>query len=111
MRNLALSLGLAAALASTARADPAITTSASLMREAPSAKAHVVQSVPARAEIDLANCAQNWCFASWRNLFGYLPVSVVARPPGAPYYEPSPPPDVAGGGVGPFFGYGWYQRW
>ena len=32
-----------------------------------------VQSIPANAQIDLQNCAGNWCHASWRNLAGYLP--------------------------------------
>jgi hypothetical protein len=109
MRNFTLALGLLTALASTARADPAITTMASVMREAPNARAHIVQSVPAHAEIDLSSCERNWCYVSWRDLFGYLPVAaVMTRPYGPPE---TPPPAAVGGGVGPFFGYGWYQRW
>jgi hypothetical protein len=56
MRDFILTLGLLTVLASAARADPAITTMASVMREAPNAKAHIVQSVPAHAVIDLSSC-------------------------------------------------------
>jgi uncharacterized protein YraI len=115
MRNLLLGLGLLSALSPSAFADPAMTTAASAMRAAPSPRAHVVQNVPARAEIDLSNCTKNWCYVSWRNLFGYLPVSVVAAGPnegGPPLYAPAPPPPaVAPWGWGPFYGYGWHSHW
>ncbi|HXW20405.1 MAG TPA: hypothetical protein VEK35_07880 [Roseiarcus sp.] len=110
MRDFILTLASLAVLASAAHADPAITTMASVMREAPNAKAHIVQSVPAHAVIDLSTCEKNWCYVSWRDLFGYLPVAAVLVRPYGPADAP-PPPAAVGGGVGPFFGYGWYQRW
>ncbi|SRR5271170_8300957 len=111
MRNLPLAFGLLTALCSAARADPALTTTPSVMRAAPSVKAQVVQRVPARAEIDLSNCSQGWCYVSWRNMFGYLPATAVsAQPFGPPDYAP-PPPAIAGGGWGPLYGFGWYQHW
>jgi hypothetical protein len=115
MRKLSRAFCLLSAFSSVALADPALTTAASDMRAAPSAKAHVVQRVPARAEIDLSNCSQSWCYASWRNMLGYLPVAAVSAGPVAPIapdygYGPPPPPPVVAGpwGVGPFYGYGWY---
>ncbi|HLW90064.1 MAG TPA: hypothetical protein VKS78_02025 [Roseiarcus sp.] len=119
MRNLILGLGLSVALCSPGLADPALTTAPSAMRAAPSPRAHIVQNVPPRAEIDLSNCSKNWCYVSWRNMFGYLPVSVVAAGPNEappPGYAPGPPvypppPVVAPWGWGPFFGYGGYGHW
>ena len=111
MRNLPVALVLLTALCSAARADPALTTTPSVMRAAPSVKAQVVQRVPARAEIDLSNCSQDWCYVSWRNLFGYLPATVVSALPYGPPDSASPPPAIVGGGWGPLQGYGWYQRW
>ena len=98
MQTLLLGLGFSLALASAALADPAMTTAPSAMRAAPSPRAHVVQNVPERAEIDLSNCSRNWCYASWRNIFGYLPVSVVAAGPN----EAGPPPGYPPGPPGPF---------
>jgi hypothetical protein len=100
MRHLLLAFCLLAALSSAAPADPALTADASVMRAAPSVQAHIVQRAPARAEIDLSNCSQDWCYVSWRNMFGYLPAAVVsAQPYGPPGYGP-PPPAIAGGGWG-----------
>jgi hypothetical protein len=82
------------------------------MRAAPSGKARVVQNVPARAEIDLSNCSKYWCYASWRDVFGYLPVSVVTgRSAEAPPPEALGPPPPVVVGWGPFYGYGWYRHW
>ena len=94
MRRLLPSAGLCVGLIGPAFADPAITTAWSNMRSAPSAHAHIVQSIPANAQIDLQNCAGNWCHASWRNLASYLPAFAVAQggpPPGA---VAAPPPAV-----------------
>jgi hypothetical protein len=113
MKTFFPALGLFFCLTSLAAADPALTSAASPMRAAPTGKARIVQNVPARAEIDLSNCSKYWCYASWRNVFGYLPVSVMSgRPPGGPPIGPPPPPVVvAPWGWGPFYGYGWYSHW
>ncbi len=89
------------------------------MRRAPNAHSHIVQTVPANAEIDLENCSGGWCRASWRNLYGYIPAFAVAEA-GPPMIAPPPPPVVvveptvvapAFGWGGPYvgggFGYGW----
>jgi hypothetical protein len=118
MRTLIFALGLSVALCASAAADPATTQTAAAMREAPSGKSRIVQRVPANAQIDLSQCSGNWCYASWRDRFGYLPAAAVAGPlyPASPYPPPPPaypPPDGAwsGAGLGPFyFGYGW-SRW
>ncbi len=124
MRRLLLAAGVFAGLAGPSFADPAITTAWSNMRRAPSAHSHIVQGVPANAQIDLQGCGPEWCFASWRNLSGYIPAFAVAQaggpPPPAVMTAPPPPvvvtapPIVIGptyGFGGPYVGgYGW-RRW
>jgi SH3-like domain-containing protein len=100
--------------ASAASADPAVTTVAAGMRGAPTAKARLVQSVPANAEIDLNYCSKAWCYASWRDRFGYLPASAVAAPPYPDQPDGGPPPIAGsgwGGGWGPFYYGSWYRHW
>ncbi len=121
-RRLVLSTVLATGMAGPSFADPAITTAWSNMRRAPSGHSRVVQSVPANAEIDLQNCDGEWCYASWRNRFGYIPAFAVDEaggpPPAmaaAPPIVVAPPPVVVGpafGWGGPYVGgyYGW-RRW
>ena len=121
LRRLLPSAGLCVGLIGPAFADPAITTAWSNMRSAPSAHSHIVQSIPANAQIDLQNCAGNWCHASWRNLAGYLPAFAVAQagpPPGAvaappPAVVAAPPVVVAPvfGWGGPYVGGGWGYGW
>ena len=113
MRALLCALGFSAVFAASAAADPAVTGAEAAMRQAPSATARIVQRAPANAEIDLSQCSGAWCYASWRNRFGYLPATVIA---GAPYPPAAAPADGpygswSGAAVGPFsYGYGWY-RW
>ena len=93
MRVISLTLLLATIVPILALADPAITTRSTTMRAAPSPKARPVQKVPMDAEIDLNYCARNWCYVSWRNRFGYLPVNTVAAlPPRRRIYVMPPPP-------------------
>ena len=77
------------------------------MRAAPSARAHLVQDIPAHAQIDLRDCGEHWCAASWRDLDGFVRVEAIAPndaplagPPGPSYVGP---PVV----VAPVFGWGW----
>jgi hypothetical protein len=128
LRRLLLSAGLCVGLVGPSFADPAITTAWSNMRSAPSAHAHIVQGVPANAQIDLQTCGANWCHASWRNLSGYIPAFAVAQagpPPGdvaapppavvaAPPVVVAAPPIVVGpawGWGGPYVGGGWGYGW
>ncbi len=130
MRRTLLAAGLVFGLVGPSFADPAVTTAWSAMRRAPSGHSRVVQSVPANAQIDLLNCSGEWCYASWRDLSGYIPAfavagaaapaPVVAAPPAvvaAPPVVVAGPPVVvapAFGWGGPYvgFGYGWgWRRW
>jgi hypothetical protein len=86
------------------------------MHRAPSVHSHIVQEIPANAQIDLQTCAAGWCYASWRNLFGYIPAASVAGEP--PPLVARPPVVVAPSVVvgptwgwgGPYIGFGW-GRW
>jgi uncharacterized protein YraI len=111
-------------IAGAAVAHPAMTTYDTTMRAAPSGKAHVVQQIPARAQIDVRDCGDSWCAASWRDIDGFVRVDAVGPNEGAlveprpyyggPYYGG---PYFGGpyfGGpvfVGPVFGYGYYRHW
>lgn len=113
MRPLFVALIVSGASAMSAAADPATTGAAASMRAAPSPKARIVQRVPANAEIDVSQCSGDWCYASWRDRFGYLPAAAIAPTP----YPAAPAPAYgpygawSNAGVGPFyFGYGW-SRW
>lgn len=87
------------------------------MRAAPSARAHVVQRIPAHAQIDLGTCGERWCSASWRNLDGYVRVEAIGANTGPlagprPYgYYGGPYPYGGPVVVGPVFGFGYYHHW
>jgi hypothetical protein len=120
LRRLLLAAGLGVGLAGPCFADPAITTATSAMRHSPSLHSRIVQTIPANAEIDLQNCARDWCYVSWRNIFGYIPSFAVAQggpPPGvvapAESVVVAPPPVVVGPAFvwgGPYIG-GYWGRW
>jgi hypothetical protein len=102
--------------ASAAFAHPAMTGDPTTMVAAPSSHARVVQEIPPHAQIDLGECGERWCAASWRNMDGYVRVEAIA-PNDAPLAgPPGPRPPVFIGGpviVGPAFRYGYYyhRRW
>jgi hypothetical protein len=129
LRHFVLAASIGAGLVSQALADPAITATPSAMHRAPNPHSGVVQAIPANAQIDLQNCEGDWCYASWRNRFGWIPAFAVSEggpPPGA-YGPPpvgyAPPPVVVAppivvaptfGWGGPYYGGGWgygYRRW
>jgi len=73
----------------------------------------VIQALPGNVQIDVNNCGKAWCFVSWGEKFGYIPVSAVAAlpegqapgagyPPGyvPPYYGPYPYDGYGYGGYG-----------
>ena len=98
---------LAAALcldAASASARPAMTTDDTTMRAAPSGRAQVVQAIPGHAQIDVSDCGEVWCAASWRDLDGFVRVDAIG-PNEAPLYRPR---RYYGG---PVFGFGYYRRW
>ena len=104
-------------LAGAASAHPAMTARDTTMRAAPSGHARVVQRIPAHAEIDVGDCGDVWCPASWRDIDGFVRVDAVG-PSDAPLVERGPGPYYGGpyyyGGpviVGPAFGFGFYRRW
>jgi hypothetical protein len=125
MRYATLAVIVAMSVPATVLADPAMTVAPAVMRAAPSLRARPIQEVPANAQIDLNSCSGGWCYSSWRNLFGYLPVSSIEAMPyeAPPAFVPAPPivaPPVVvapwGWGGGPGYGYhygygyGW-RRW
>ena len=115
----ALALGAAPGLAA-----PAVTVAPSDMHRAPSVNSRIVQQIPPNAQIDVQNCAGDWCYGSWRHLFGYIPAFAVGQggpPPGPPVGAVPPPVVVAPAPVvvapvwgGPYVGvgYGWgWRHW
>jgi len=116
LRNVLLAAGLSLALAAPALAAPAVTVTPAIMHRAPSVRSHIVQEIPANAQIDLQGCTGGWCYASWRDLFGYIPSEAVAGD--APPVAAGPPvvvaPSVvapAWGWGGPYVGFGWGYGW
>lgn len=119
---LALGLGLALGLATSCAAAPALTTAPATMHRAPNPNSRVVQTIPPNAQIDIENCGPDWCYGSWRHLFGYVPAFAVAQG-GSPMISPPPPPLVVaappiileptfgwgGGYVGGGWGPGWHH--
>ena len=100
--------------AGAAEAYPALTTAPTTMRASPSFHAAVVQSIPANAEIEVNGCGQVWCSASWRDLSGFVHVTVVGAPPvdmAAPPPVYAPPPVVIAPPIAPYYGWGWRPGW
>ena len=66
------------------------------MRVGPTGRAGIVQRIPQSAEIDLEKCVRNWCRASWRGRFGYVPAEavVLGSPPTTLPGDKMPPPVV-----------------
>ncbi|MDE3177094.1 MAG: hypothetical protein KGM15_13410, partial [Pseudomonadota bacterium] len=73
--------------AGLAFARPAMTVEDATMRAAPSRHGRVVQHIPAHAQIDISDCGEDWCAASWRDLDGYVRVEAIG-PNEAPLYRP-----------------------
>jgi hypothetical protein len=94
--RLCLGLAISMALIAPALAELARTGAPVAMRAGPTGRAGVVQRIPQSAEIDLEKCARNWCRASWRGRFGYVPAEavVVGSPPMALPGDKMPPPVV-----------------
>jgi uncharacterized protein YraI len=97
MRKIArfcLGLGVAIALFSPAMAELAMTGASVAMRAEPTGKTGIVQRIPQSAEVRLEKCVRNWCRASWRGRFGYIPEDAVVL--GAPLTtlpgDKTPPP-------------------
>jgi len=94
--RLYFGLVLSAALIAPASAELAMTGASVTMRAGPTGNAGVVQRIPQRAEIVLEKCARNWCRASWRGRFGYIPADavVLGPPPATLPGDEMPPPMV-----------------
>jgi Bacterial SH3 domain len=94
--RLCFGLGLSIALVAPASAELAMTGAAVVMRAGATGNAGVVQRVPQGAEIVLEKCARNWCRASWRGRFGYIPADavVLGPPPATLPGDEMPPPAV-----------------
>ncbi len=112
MRRSLLAAGLCLGVVAPSFAEPAQTMAPATMHKLPSVRARVVQLIPANAEIDVSSCTAGWCYASWRNLFGYIPADAIVA--GAAPLAAAPPPVVAApawGWDGPYFGVGWGYGW
>ncbi len=125
--RFALVAGLLGASVAQSFAYPAMTVASSNMRKAANPYSPVVQAVPANAQIDIQSCGGEWCYGSWRNLYGFLPAFAVAQaaPPLPPVvgFAPPPPPVVVAAPMlvapapvyrwgGPYVGVGWgWSRW
>jgi len=102
-------------IAGAAVAHPAMTAYDTAMRAAPSGHSRVVQHIPGHAQIDVSECGDVWCAASWRDIDGFVRVDAVSPNDGA-LVGPGPGPYYGGpyyGGpvvVGPVFGFGYYHR-
>jgi hypothetical protein len=103
--------------AASALAEPADTVSASIMHRTPNVHSRVVQEIPANARIDLSSCSRGWCYASWRDLFGYVPADAIA---GSLTPVVAPPPVIVArpvavappwGWGGPYARVGWGWGW
>src|SRR3984957_12558740 len=96
--RLYLGLSVFIALVSPAIAELAMTDAPVTMRIGPTGNAGVVQRIPQRAEISLEKCVHNWCRASWRGRFGYIPEgAVVLGPPPTAWPGDKMPPSVVSG--------------
>jgi hypothetical protein len=129
MRRIFVLLGLSILSIGPAIASPALTAKPTILRATASSHGKVIQALPGNVQIDVNNCGKAWCFVSWGEKFGYIPVSAVATfsegqapgavyPPGAagdvpPYYGPYPYPyPYSGYGYGYGYGGGWgHRRW
>ena len=112
MRSVVLAAACLA-FAGSGLAEPAVTVTPSIMHRTPSAHSRIVQEIPTNAQIDLSSCTGGWCYASWRDLFGYVPADAVAASPPSVV---APPPVVVTrpvvvappwGWGGPYVGVGW----
>jgi hypothetical protein len=121
LRRFLIAAGLCASVTAPCFAEPTVTTAPATMRRAPNAHSHIVQTIPPNAQIDLEHCSGGWCFASWRNLFGYIPAFAVAEAGPPPMVPPPPPIGItappivvapAFGWGGPYVGGSWgYGHW
>jgi hypothetical protein len=105
MRGLLIVLFIAALQVGQAVASPALTSFATIMRTAPSARARAIQAIPSNAEIDVSNCGRYWCYVSWQDRSGYVTVNSVATLPDTPVS--AAPPIV----VAPYYGWGYPYGW
>ena len=122
MRHLLFAAGFLGALIGPSFADPAITVAPSNMHRAANPYSRILQAVPANAQIDIQSCGGDWCYGSWRGIYGFLPSFALGQggpgpvAPGGPpvVFAPPPPPLVVTAPVvvaprwgGPFVGGGW----
>jgi hypothetical protein len=120
MRRFLVASSLCLALAGPAFAGPALTLTPAEMRDAPNPYARILQSIPANAEIEVRNCGEIWCSASWRDIHGFVRANAISAgadaPPVAYPVAPAPPvvivaPPVVVAPFGWGYGYGWGHPW
>ena len=99
-------------------AEPSVTTSLAAMHRAPAPGSRVLQEIPPNAQIDLINYTGEWCYVSWRKIYGYIPAftvesapEVVAVAPAQVVVAPSVVYGPAWGWSGTYVGGGWGWSW
>ena len=109
MHRLLTAFGFGLVFSGSALANPAMTTTDTEMLESPKPHAHVVQAIPAHAQVDVEDCGPVWCSASWRNIPGYVRANAVVPGAAGPLHGAGPPPrpPVV---IAPF-GWGWGYGW
>ncbi|MBV9287375.1 MAG: hypothetical protein JO288_06040 [Hyphomicrobiales bacterium] len=118
MRKILIAAAITFGGAAPALAEPTVTTSVAIMHRAPRPESRVLQEIPPNAQIDLINCTGEWCYASWRKIYGYIPAFTVQGAPAPAAVAPAPviverPVVVAPawGWGGPYVGVGWGWGW
>jgi uncharacterized protein YraI len=119
MRLKHLALAVSALLVSASAASAAIVTNDLNLRNRPTTRSAVIDTMPAGARVGVLGCRGSWCRVEWRGLIGYASASYLARGGGAYAYAPpvylAPPPVVSFGiqfGSGPrwYRGRDWHRR-
>ena len=120
MLKIPVAAVLCLAFAAPCYAEPSVTTALAVMHRAPTPASRVLQEIPPNAQIDLINCTGQWCYVSWRKIYGYIPAFAVEGS-AAPVVAPAPivvaqpaPVVVAPAWGGPYVGLGWgwgWRRW
>ncbi len=118
MRMKQLALAASAILVSASAASAAVVTNDLNLRNRPTTRSAVIDTMPAGAHVDVLGCGGAWCRVEWRGLVGFASARYLAGG-GAYAYSPpiyvAPPPVVSFGlsfGSGPrwYRGRDWHYR-
>ncbi len=75
-------------LPATANAWYSHTEASASMRTGPGVKYKRIATIPAGSRLWVEWCKSNWCYATWKNIKGYVAASLIAAPRrGGPVYD------------------------